>query len=339
MARAIVQRVFPGELLADETYELIVKGQRKGAVKPGHVLVKVTMRPVHPIDLHIVRTGELVIYKEQGVTLGSEGVGFVAEIGEGVKGFTVGQRVVPILFWKYFRSGAGGIGSWQDYVEVAEEDVVLVPNSVSDEAACQYVINPWTAHGLMVDIAIPKREYLLLSAANSIIGRQLIQIASHWGIRVIAIVRRDGLEEELKGVGACHVINSSTDDIVGIVKEITHGKGAYAALDGVCGAMTKSIGASVRDGGKLFVFGTLGGTEFSFSVKDLIRHVQLSWWMLTPYLENPGNYERTKREVMQMLESHVLQPLAGKKFHLKDFKEAIEESQMDSRGGKVLLID
>lgn len=43
------------------------------------------------------------------------------------------------------------------------------------------------------------------------IGRQLIQIASHWGIRPIAIVRRDDLEEELKGLGACHVINSCTD--------------------------------------------------------------------------------------------------------------------------------
>lgn len=95
----------------------------------------------------------------------------------------------------------------------------------------------------------------------------------------------------------------------------------------------------MRDGGKLFVFGTLGGTDFTFRARDLIRHVHLSWWMLTPYLENPANYERTKREVMEMLESRVLQPHAGKKFHLTEFKEAIKESQKDSRGGKVLLID
>lgn len=90
-----------------------------------------------------------------------------------MKGFTLGQRVVPILFWKYFRSGVGGSGSWQDYVEVAADDLVLVPKSVSDEAACQYVINPWTAHGLMVDIAVPKGKYLLLSAGSSVIGRYI----------------------------------------------------------------------------------------------------------------------------------------------------------------------
>ncbi len=79
------------------------------------------------------------------------------------------QRVVPILYWKYYLGK--GEGAWQDYVEVAEEDVVHIPDSVSDDAAAQYLINPWTAYGLLSEIGVKEGEYLLQTAAASVIGR------------------------------------------------------------------------------------------------------------------------------------------------------------------------
>ena len=91
------------------------------------------------------------------------------QVGQGVSKFEVGQRVVPILYWNYYLGK--GEGAWQDYVEVAEEDVVAVPAALSDEAAAQYVINPWTAYGLLTEVAVPEGHYLLQTAASSTIGR------------------------------------------------------------------------------------------------------------------------------------------------------------------------
>lgn len=91
------------------------------------------------------------------------------QVGKGVTKFKIDQRVVPVLYWKYYLGK--GEGAWQDYIEVAEEDVVAVPSTVSDESAAQYLINPWTAYGLVTEIDVPEGGYLLQTAAASTIGR------------------------------------------------------------------------------------------------------------------------------------------------------------------------
>lgn len=98
-----------------------------------------------------------------------------------------GQRVVPFLL----HHGEQGNGSWQEYVSVAEDYVWPVPDSVSDESAAQIVINTWTAFGMVEDLKIPKGEYLLQTAAASVLGRYVIQLAKHYfGIKTINVVRR-----------------------------------------------------------------------------------------------------------------------------------------------------
>ena len=79
------------------------------------------------------------------------------------------ERVVPVLYWKYYLGK--GEGAWQDFVVVSEEDVVEVPSNLSDETAAQYLINPWTAYGLLKDVGVPEGKYLLQTAASSTLGR------------------------------------------------------------------------------------------------------------------------------------------------------------------------
>lgn len=260
----------------------------------------------------------------------------VASVGEGVTQFEVDQRVVPILYWNYYLGK--GEGAWQDYIEVAEEDVVAVPSSLSDETAAQYLINPWTAYGILTDVDVPQGKYLIQTAAASTIGRQVIQLCKHLKIKTINVVRRDEYVEELKAIGGDEVINSTTEDVVKRVKQITKGAGAYAAIDAVGGMLTKEVAASVQDGGKIFVYGTLGGWDITVSKLDLMRRVEIKYYRLSRWLEREKNKEMVMRDVMRYLETGVLVPNAGRKFDLEDFRAAIVESERDARGGKVLLV-
>ena len=79
-----------------------------------------------------------------------------------------GQRVVPLVMLSYFKNGQG---TWQDYILVDEANAFPVPPSVSDEVAAQFIVNPWTAMGLMEKLAVPKGEYILQTAAASSMGR------------------------------------------------------------------------------------------------------------------------------------------------------------------------
>lgn len=331
--RAVVQTGFPGE---DEgSLELVQRPIPRAS--PGTVVIRLTTRSVNPNDLTNIRDNKLKSFQdEHHPVIGSEGCGRIFEVGKGVTKFKIDQRVVPVLYWKYYLGK--GEGAWQDYIEVAEEDVVAVPSTVSDESAAQYLINPWTAYGLVTEIDVPEGGYLLQTAAASTIGRQIIQLCKFWKIKTINVVRRDDCISELKEIGADEVINSSVEDVVKRVKQITNGAGVYAAADAVGGVLTKDVAASVQDGGKVFVYGTLGGWDITVSKLDLIRNVEIKYYRLTRWLEKGNNKEKVMRDVMRYLEAGVLVPNFGKKFDLEDFRAAICESERQARGGKVLLV-
>ncbi|CAK9882962.1 unnamed protein product [Sphagnum jensenii] len=292
--------------------------------EPGHVVVRITLRPVNPTDLISISSNGLRIP-------GSEGFGIVHEVGEGVTTVAKGQRVVPFVG----RDRQKGEGSWQQYVSLKQELVWPVPDSISDEAAAQFVVNPWTVYGILTDLKVPKGEYVLQTAAGSVLGRQVIQLAKHWGIKTINVVRRAEQKEELKALGADEVISTDNDDIATRVKEITWGKLAYGALDAVAGTLTKQVTASVRDGGQVFIYGVLGGWDATLGVGDLFRGVRVAAWALRNSIAERS--EEYIDKVSKLIEAKIIVPVVGETYDLADFQLAIKKSTEVARGGKVFL--
>ena len=58
-----------------------------------------------------------------------------------------------------------------------------------------------TAMGLLKESAVPRGEWLMLTAAGSSIGRQIIQIGHSYGLKIIAIVRHHADQQELLRLG------------------------------------------------------------------------------------------------------------------------------------------
>lgn len=255
------------------------------------------------------------------------------QVGEGVTRVKTGQRVVPF----FIDSRVKGEGSWQEYVSVREEMAWPVPDTISDEAAAQFVINPWAVFGMLSDLQVPKGEYVLQTAAGSVLGRLVIQLAKHWGIKTINVVRRAEQKQELLALGADEVVCSTDEDVVARVRAITGKKLAWGALDAVGGEMTKKVGASVRWGGQVFVYGVLSSFDATVAITDLFRGVRLSGWIL--YNQSPDQSKRKEyvEGVAKLLEERVIVPLEGEKYDLADFKTAIAKTEEVGRGGKVLL--
>ena len=244
-----------------------------------------------------------------------------------------GQRVVPILTDVVNT----GNGSWQQHVSVSEDLLWAVPDTVSDETAAQYVVNPWTVYGMLSDLDLPKGEYILQTAAGSVLGMQVIQLAKHWGIKTINVVRRVEQKEELFALGADEVICSSEEDIVARVKQIAGTKLAWAALDAVGGEMTKKVCASVRGGGQVFVYGALSSFDATIAIPDLFRGIRLSAWGLRNVFPDEAKRKHLADGVSKLLEEKIMQPLGGEKYELADFRIAMKKSEEVGRGGKVFL--
>ncbi|CAK9250981.1 unnamed protein product [Sphagnum jensenii] len=85
-----------------------------------------------------------------------------AEAGEGVKTVKKEQRVLPFIAL----DPRNVEGSWRQYVCVKEELVWAVPDSISDEAAAQFIATPWTLYGMFTYLEVPAGEGVCVTQWN-----------------------------------------------------------------------------------------------------------------------------------------------------------------------------
>ncbi|GMH36513.1 hypothetical protein BSKO_04381 [Bryopsis sp. KO-2023] len=332
--RAVVVTRFSKENPADV---VSVRELPMPSVGPKDVMIRMTLRPINPSDLLALQGYQHGYNPTFPAVPGSEGTGVVVEVGEETSLLPIGIRVVPICFHPW----TAGYGSWQQYVVLPESHVIPVDDNVSDESASQFVVNPLTALGMLEDLNVPDGEYLLSTAAGSVLGRQLIALAKHLDVKTINVVRRRELVKELADLGGDEVVCSATENITERVREITGGRMAYAAVDAVAGNMTGKVVSSVRNNGTVYLYGWLSGFQLEgINAADLMfRGVTVTGWYLPSWLERLGETEVVRRAVaiMKLMDNNVLVPYSGKKFPLERVQEAIRASRQAARGGKVLL--
>ncbi|GAB4818614.1 hypothetical protein N2152v2_005660 [Parachlorella kessleri] len=235
-------------------------------------------------------------------------------------------------------------GTYQQYVAEDEKKLWAVPDGMSDDIAAQFCLNPFTALALVDTLAAPKGTWILQTAAGSVVGRIVIQLARHKGIRTINVVRRDAQVEELRRLGADEVLvvkdETPAGELASKVQEITGGEGAYGAADCVGGTLIGEVVKAVRPGGTTLVYGNLSHKpNFSIpSASFLHQRRKLDSCSLPQWLEAQGDKVPAHFEEMaRLLMDGVVTPFTGKRFPLESVKEAMEESAKVAHGGKVLL--
>jgi trans-2-enoyl-CoA reductase len=253
-----------------------------------------------------------------------------------VKSLHKGQRVIPFTA----EGSQTGNGSFQKFVAIDADFVWPVPDYLSDEVAAQFVINPWTSDSLLKDLQVPKGQYVVQSPAGSVLGKQVIALAKHDGIKTINIVRRAAQKAELKALGADEVISSSDEDVVARVKEITGGKGAWGGLDAVSGASTGTIASSVRAEGQVFLYGVLAGYDATVSAVDLLfRRVDVKGWVLyTKVMNQPEKCQALAPEVAPLVRDGIIPVAEVRKYDLTDFKQALAKAEEPGVTGKIFLV-
>lgn len=304
---------------------------------PEAVLVKISLRPINPADMFSI----MGVYpgftpSTLPAVPGLEGYGIVEDPGQ--SSFKAGQRVTG----GPFPVGAGN-GTWQQYAIYPAFSLVPVPDEVSDESACQFFVNPVTAYGMLKELAIPKGEYLLQTAAGSTLGRQVIALCHHYGINTVNVVRRPEQAQELKDTllkEGDAVIVSTEEDVAKRTMEITNGAGAYGCIECVGGDLFASAAAGVRPNGTILLYGAMSGLTITVGIPDvLFRGVVVKGFWIGPWLD--GKPVDEKKEVlgavMDMMANRVIVPYSGKKYKLEDVLEAIGEATSTARGGKVML--
>ncbi|KXZ49547.1 hypothetical protein GPECTOR_20g401 [Gonium pectorale] len=280
--------------------------------------------------------------KDFPATLGLEGAGAVAALGPDVSGrLAVGQRVVAVNW----RPAASGNGTWQQYLVLREEDLVPIPDDLPDELACQALINPIPVIGMLRELAPPKGEYVIVTAAGSALGRMTLSYAKSIGIRTIATARRAEQLEELKAAGADAAFQLASDADAAALAEgvmaLTGGRGAWGAIDAVAGPVPAWIAPAVRENGAIILYGLMSGVEVPYSgIQLLFRRVGLQGFWLVPWLE--AQPLEAQREVLgaavEALRSGVLQSPKIEKRPLEEAAAALADQSKVGREAKIVLV-
>jgi NADPH2:quinone reductase len=186
----------------------------------GEVLIHQTAIGINFIDIH-QRKGAMPI-PLPGI-VGCEACGVVEEVGEGVQGIAVGDRVAY---------ATAPYGAYCEARVIDQKYLINVPDYITDEQAASLLLKGMTAHFLLRrTFFVRKNNTVLIHAAAGGVGQLLCVLAKHYEANVIATVSTDEKANIVKELGVDHVINYSKEDFLEKVNEITKGQGVAAVYD------------------------------------------------------------------------------------------------------------
>jgi D-arabinose 1-dehydrogenase-like Zn-dependent alcohol dehydrogenase len=239
----------------------------------GEILIKVKACGICGTDIHIARDGTIPPAKTP-ITLGHEIAGVIAEVGTGVEGWKVGDRVLVISSITCgtcyaCRSGHEGLcinarilglhidGGLAEYLKIPASCLTKIPDEVPFEQAAiigDAVATPY--HAIITRGNLRLGETVAIFGCGGL-GSHGIQIARLAGAaKIIAIDVSDEILERSKKLGADFTINSAKEKTGKRISEITDGKGVDLALEFVGTSVTIDRAVkSIRKGGRAVIVG------------------------------------------------------------------------------------
>jgi len=329
MAKAIRFHETGGpEVLKLETVEV-------GEPGPGQARVRHTYVAVNFIDIYF-RTGRYPHPLPAG--MGSDAVGVVEAVGEGVTDIKAGDRVGYLL---------GPQGAYADVRVMPAEVLIPIPEGVSDRSASTLMMKGMTAQYLFRQVyPLEGGETILYHAAAGGVGSVACQWARAIGVTMIGTVSTEAKAEAARANGCAHVIvtgGMSADDLTREipkrVREITGGKGVPVVYDSVGKDTLMASLDSLQVRGTLVSNGTTSGPVV---VDTTLLAVKGSIWLTRPAMVHYATPRSHMLAMARELFGHVLAGrISGEprqSFALADAAEAHRALESRQTTGATVLV-
>jgi NADPH2:quinone reductase len=261
---------------------------------------------------------------------GSEAAGIVIAVGGQVTKFQPGDRVA--------------CGSWTGgYAErmIAKEwKSVRLPDGVAFETAATVWHNYGTAYYALVEGARAQHgETVLVTGAAGGVGLAAVDLARHFGLRVIAGVGSDDKAGLVRGYGAGDVINYRSEDLRERIKSITGGEGVDICFDNIGGTIFEQMARLMKWGGRLMPIGFTSGQIPSLPMNlPLLKNYSIVGVFAGAWAEKfPERAARMNDTLAQMLAEGKIRPHIDRILPLEQVKEAMRAVANRTVQGRIVL--
>jgi len=317
-------------------------------LQPGYVLVRIKSAGINHLDL-FVRKG--IPGTPLPIIMGSDAAGIIERIypDESEKtGLKSGDHVfiIPYVSCKectFCRSGQDELcshyhilgehldGTQASYISIPVKNILPMPINLNFDQAAAFPLSAMTAYRMLIKKAnIKKDQTVFVWGASSGIGSFAIQMAKIYHCQVITTAGNEDKMKFARSLGAEHVLNYTTEDITGKVKNITNGVGVDTVFEHTGSDTFPTSLKILKKGGKIVTCGATTGPRVTFDLRHLfIKHQQI----IGSTMGNSGDL----KEIARLIEQNKLIPRIGHTFHFSEIQQAHQILEQNKQQGKVVI--
>ena len=301
------------------------------------VLVQIHAAGVNPLDFKI-RNGEFkqILPYRFPLILGHEAAGVVVRVGSRVRRFKPGDEV-------YARPRDFRIGTFAEFIAIAEDDVAIKPKTLTMEEAASIPLVGLTAWQALIERAnLSKGQKVLIHAGSGGVGTFAIQLAKHVGA-IVATTASAASFDLVKRLGADTAIDYRKDDFETILKDYD------VVLNSLAGETLEKSLRVLKAGGILISISGPPDPDFaresgaswilrlamrllSYRIrrKARRRHVRYSFLLMRASGDQ-------LREISSLIDSGSIRPVVDSVFPFASTKDAMAYVESGRAKGKVVV--
>lgn len=297
----------------------------------GEVLVEIAAAGINFPDILMVQ-GNYQVKPPTPFIPGVEGAGTIAQLGDGVSGFSVGDRVVFLP----------DLGAFAEKVVVPASRLITMPPDLSFKAGAGLAMIYGTSyHALKQRADLQAGETLLVLGASGGVGTAAVQLGKAMGATVIAAASTDEKLAFAKSQGADATINYTSEDVKDKAKELTEGRGVDVVYDPVGGSYAEPAFRAIGWKGRYLVVGFAAGDipklPLNLALLKGASIVGVFWGSFVG--REPAVSASNFAEIASMLAAGQLVPPITASYPLAEFKDAFAQIADRQAVGKLLLVN
>lgn len=298
--------------------------------KPGEVRIRVRASALSHADA-LVAFGRYQVRPPVPFIPGSEFSGVIDALGEGVTGWSPGDRVGAKSFG----------GTLADYAVVRTDQLRRLPEGVGFADAARSQVDYATALLALKDRGQlqPGEAVLVLGAAGGV-GMAAVQLARHMGAFVIGAASTAEKREAVLRAGADAVFDYRQEGWRDELRRLLDGRPLGVVFDPVGGDAFEPAFRSLGWGGRHLVIGFASGTIGKLAANlPLLKGAALVGVDVRQFgIFEPAVAKQNERMIDELLATGAITPLPGPEFAFADFAAALAAAADGSATGRVLVI-
>jgi len=309
---------------------LVVEDVPSPVAGPGEVLVEVHAAGVNYPDALIIQK-KYQVQPELPFSPGAEVAGIVRAVGEGVKPWKPGDRVIA----------STAVGGYAQEVVVKAARVLPLPDGMDFPTASAYVLAYGTSLYALKDRArLAAGETLLVLGAAGGVGIAAVEIGKALGARVIAAASSAEKLALCREHGADDTIDYATEDLRERIRVLTDGKGPDVIYDPVGGPYTEQAFRSIAWEGRHLVIGFAAGEIPKLPLNlPLLKTASLVGAFWGAFVQrDPKRTREHMQELFALYLSKKVRPPITKTYPLAQAAQALRDVLERRVMGKVVIL-